>query len=146
MKHATRASGLRRPRRFQGDCSMSHAFTAVHDVLKSYFDSLYFCDVETLERVFHPKAIYATADETPLLYRTMAEYAPVVAARQSPASRNERRRDHVDGIDFAGENTAFARVRCSIGARDFVDFLTLVRTDGQWRIIAKVFQIIEREK
>lgn len=92
-----------------------------------------------------PKAIYATADETPLLYRTMAEYVPIVADRQSPASRKEARRDHIDTIEIAGENTAVARVRCSIGNRDFVDFLTLVRTDGRWRIIAKVFQIIERQ-
>jgi hypothetical protein len=75
----------------------------------------------------------------------MEEYVPVVAARQSPASRNEPRRDYIDAIEVAGENTAFARVRCSIGSRDFVDFLTLVRTDGAWRIIAKVFQIIERK-
>jgi len=121
------------------------AFQDICALLQDYFDALYFCDVEKLERVFHPQAIYATADETPLLYRTMAEYVPVVAARQSPASRNEARRDHIDAIDIAGDNTAVARVRCSIGSRDFVDFLTLVRTDGQWRIIAKVFQIIERQ-
>ncbi|AOF89851.1 nuclear transport factor 2 family protein [Sinorhizobium sp. RAC02] len=124
---------------------MSTAFQDIYALLQDYFDALYFCDVEKLQRVFHPSAIYATADETPLLYRTMAEYVPIVAARQSPASRNEARRDHVDAIDIAGENTAVARVRCSIGARDFVDFLTLVRTDGQWRIIAKVFQILERQ-
>lgn len=121
------------------------AFRDICAVLQDYFDALYFCDVEKLERVFHLQAIYATADETPFLYRTMAEYVPVVASRQSPASRNEARRDHIDAIDIAGDNTAMARVRCSIGSRDFVDFLTLVRTDGQWRIIAKVFQIIERQ-
>ena len=74
----------------------------------------------------------------------MEEYVPVVAARQSPASRGEERRDHIDAIDLAGENTALARVRCSIGTRDFVDFLTLVRVEDEWRIIAKVFQIVER--
>ena len=124
---------------------MTAAFQDISAVLTDYFDALYFCDVEKLQRVFHPKAIYATADETPLLYRTMEEYVPVVAARQSPASRGEPRRDHIDAISLAGEDTAVARVRCSIGTRDFVDFLTLVRTDGLWRIIAKVFQIIERE-
>lgn len=125
---------------------MSSAFHDITIVLQDYFDALYFCDTNRLQRVFHPRAIYATADETPLLYRTMEEYVPVVAARQSPASRNETRRDHIDAIDLAGENTAFARVRCSIGQRDFVDFLTLVRSDGHWRIIAKVFQIIERQQ
>jgi hypothetical protein len=118
------------------------AFNDVLHVITTYFDSLYECDVEKLGSVFHPKALYATADECPFLHRSMEEYFPVVAARQSPASRGEPRRDYVDEIQFAGENTAFARVRCSIGERDFVDFLTLVRVDGRWQIIAKVFQII----
>ena len=125
---------------------MTSALTDICEVLQDYFDALYFCDVDKLQSVFHPRAIYATADETPLLYRTMEEYVPVVAARQSPASNNEARRDYVDAVDLAGENTAAARVRCSIGQRDFVDFLTLVRTDGRWRIIAKVFQIIEHQQ
>jgi len=121
-------------------------FNAVTGVLETYFDGLHHADPERLAAIFHPKAIYATADETPMLYRTMDEYFPVVASRISPALSGEPRRDMVDGIEFAGENTAVARVRCSIGSRDFVDFLTLVRIDGAWRIIAKVFQIIERKR
>lgn len=121
-------------------------FQDILQVLNKYFDALYECDVEKLSFVFHPQAIYATADETPFLYRTMEDYLPVVAARQSPASRGEPRRDYVDEIQFAGENTAFTRVRCSIGERDFVDFLTLVRVNNRWQVIAKVFQIINPNK
>ena len=124
---------------------MTPAAIDIRRLLQDDFDALYFCDVGKLRAVFHPKAIYASADETPMLYRTLEDYASVVAVRQSPASRGEVRRDHVDAIDLAGANTAVARVRCSIGPRDFVDFLTLVRTEGRWRIIAKVFQIIERQ-
>lgn len=120
-------------------------FDAVTGVLEIYFDGLYHADIERLGNAFHPKAIYATADETPLLYRTMDEYFPVVAKRTSPASRNEPRCDVIESIEFAGENTAFARVRCSIGTKDFIDFLTLVRIDGAWRIMAKIFQITEHE-
>lgn len=122
---------------------MTTALADIGVVLRDYFDALYFCDVAKLQRVFHPKAIYATADESPLLYRTMPEYMPVVAARQSPASRGESRKDHIDMIEIAGENTAMAGVRCSIRSRDYVDFLTLVRTDGRWQIMSKIFQIIE---
>jgi hypothetical protein len=120
------------------------AFAAVTGVLETYFDGLYHADIERLGAAFHPKAIYATADEIPLLYRTMDEYFPVLAKRVSPASRNEPRGDVIESIEFAGENTAFARVRCSIGAKDFIDCLTLVRTDSEWRIIAKIFHITER--
>jgi len=120
-------------------------FAAITGLLETYFDGLYHADIERLGIAFHPKAIYATADETPLLYRTMDEYFSGVAKRVSPASRDESRRDVIESIEFAGENTAFARVRCSIGTKDFIDFLTLVRTDGAWRIMAKIFQITERE-
>jgi len=120
-------------------------FAAITSVLQTYFDGLYYADTDRLALAFHPKAIYVTADETPLLYRAMGEYFSVVAKRESPASRAEHRRDAIDSIEFAGDNTAFARVRCSIGSRDFTDFLTLVRADGAWRIIAKVFQITERK-
>ena len=120
-------------------------FAAISGVLGTYFDGLYHADSVKLATVFHPKAIYATADETPMLYRTMDEYFPVVAKRVSPASRDETRRDVIEAIEFAGQNTAFARVRCSIGTKDFVDFLTLVRTDWEWRIISNIFQITERE-
>ena len=121
------------------------SFSEVHELLNQYFDTLYYCDIQKFDVVFHPQAIYATADEAPLLYRSMPAYREVIAQRRSPASRNEQRRDVVDSIEFAGDNTAFARVRCSIGERDFVDILSLVRTEGRWHIIAKIFQIIEKQ-
>jgi len=97
-------------------------FRGVSEILKLYFDALYYCDTGKLTIAFHPKALYATADESLLLYRTMEEYSSVVTARESGASRGEARRDVIEGIEFAGENTAFARVRCSIGSRNFRDF------------------------
>lgn len=124
---------------------MTSRFEQVEALLRDYFDALYHCDVNLLTRVFHSRAVYATADEAPPLIRSMDEYFPVVAARESPASRCETRRDFIDAIEFAGENTAFARVRCSIGSRDFVDFLTLIRCN-EWRIISKVFQIKQNDQ
>ncbi len=121
------------------------AFAAVQAVLQTYFDGLYYSDTRRLDAVFHRRAIYATGDETPALYRSMEEYLPIVAERQAPASRAEARQDVIDAIEFAGNNTALARVRCAIGRRRYVDFLTLVREQGRWQIIAKVFQIIDQD-
>ena len=118
-------------------------FSGVNETLNIYFDALYYCDTEKLAIAFHPKAIYATADETPFLYRTMEEYFAIVTAREPGASRGEVRRDGINGIEFAGKNTAFARVRCSIGPQNFIDFLTLVRLENRWQIMSKIFQITE---
>lgn len=115
----------------------------IEKILGDYFDALHNSDAELLSKVMHPKAIYASADEQPLLYRTMDEYLPTVAARASPASRKEARHDLVESISVAGDRTAHARVRCAIGPRRFVDFLSLIYVEGRWQIIAKVFQIID---
>ncbi|ACT58733.1 nuclear transport factor 2 family protein [Hirschia baltica] len=120
-------------------------FAAIEKVLLDYFDMLYFCDVEILDRVFHPQALYATADEKPALFRSKDEYRSVIATRQSPASRHEIRKDKIEKIELAGENTAFVRARCSIGQRDFIDFLTFIYTDGEWQIISKVFHFTDRK-
>lgn len=122
---------------------MASAFADIERLLRQYFDALYYCDTEKLMTVFHPLAIYATADEKTFLYRTMDEYRPVIERRVSPASRGEARRDIIHSIEQAGKNTALARVGCMIGSRHFVDFLSLVRIGGEWKIISKVFQIIE---
>ena len=122
---------------------MSH-LAEVEALLGRYFDALYTSDAKALGEVMHPQAVYATADEDPPLVRDMPAYLPIVAARQSPQSRGETRRDIIDSISLAGSNTAFAQVRCSIGTRDFMDYLSLVREAGTWRIIAKVFHFKER--
>lgn len=117
----------------------AHAYAQVAEALQDYFDGLYHGDTQRLGRVLHPQAVYATAVPAEPLVLRMDEYLPIVAARPSPASRGEARRDRVLSIGFAGPVTAMATVECSIGPKDYTDLLTLIRADGAWRIIAKVF-------
>jgi hypothetical protein len=130
---------------------MDDRYAAVVAVLQTYFDGLYHSDTGRLGQVFHPRAHYVTATEGatdgpgPLLL-TMEEYFPIVAARPSPAGRGEARHDRIVSLEFAGPVTAFARVECAIGPKFFTDFLTLIRTDGRWQIIAKVFHYELREE
>jgi hypothetical protein len=114
-------------------------FADVVRVLSEYFDGLHHSDTSILKRVFHPAAQYACATDGSLLQLRMDDYFPIVDARPSPASRGEARTDRILSIDFAGPVTAFARVECSIAPKAFTDFLTLVKLDGRWQILAKVF-------
>ncbi|RVU34957.1 nuclear transport factor 2 family protein [Hwanghaeella grinnelliae] len=118
---------------------MSPDFDGVTETLNNYFDGLYHSDTEILGRVFHPQARYVCATAPDLVNLGMDEYFPVVDKREPPAARGEKRQDAIQSIDFAGPNTAVARVNCAIGERYFTDFLSLIRTDDGWRIIAKVF-------
>ena len=120
-------------------------FEAVTRVVGEYLDGLYHSDTTRLARVFHPMAQYVSVTEGTLLYRTMAEYFPVVDARPAPAARGEARADRIVSIDFAGPVTARAVVNCAIGTRYFTDYLTFIKLDGRWQVISKVFHFEERE-
>ncbi len=122
------------------------ALHEVRDLLGRYFDGLYRSDSELLASVFHPAAVYATATEEPFVRLSMAEYLPIVAGRESPASRGEVRTDAIESIEFAGPTTALARVQCSIGPKQFTDLLSLVRVGARWQIIAKVFHFDVTDK
>ncbi len=111
----------------------------VSDVLMNYFDGLYHSDATRLKDVFHPKAHYVCATDGALQYLTMDEYFPIVEARTSPKQNGEVRRDRIISIKQAGPATAIAHVECSIGVKLFSDFLTLIRLNGKWQIISKVF-------
>ena len=114
-------------------------FTSIQSVLQRYFDGLYHGDTRRLAAVFHRGALYATAvGDQPIVWR-MDEYFPVVDARPAPAASGQARTDRVLSIERVGPVTALAKVACSIGPRHFTDLLTLVRVDGRWQIIAKVF-------
>jgi hypothetical protein len=118
---------------------MTSAWGEVEAVLARYFDGLYQSDKGILQGVFHPDALYACATGDTLMTLRMDEYFRLVDQRPSPASRGQARTDCIVGIEFAGPVTALARVQCSILPKHFTDLLTLLRVDGRWQVIAKVF-------
>lgn len=114
-------------------------FAEITAAMTDYFDGLYLSDTARLGRVFHPAAQYICASDGTLTRLSMEEYFPIVNVRPSPASRSEPRADRILSIEFAGPVTALVRAECAIGPRRFTDFLTFIRLDDEWRIIAKVF-------
>lgn len=118
---------------------MQQDYHDIVSVLERYSDGLYRCDTSLLKTAFHPQAQYFTASDGKLLHLDMAAYFPIVEARTSPESRGEPYQFAIDSIELAGPVTAFARMRCTMLQRRYIDFLTLIQIDGEWRIIAKVF-------
>ncbi len=116
---------------------------AIVQVLSEYLDGLYHSDTTRLRRVLHPQALYASASDGTLLVRDMPTYFPIVDARPSPDSLGQARADRIVSIDFAGPVTAIARVECVVQPRHFIDLLTMVRLDGRWWILSKVFHFDE---
>jgi Putative lumazine-binding len=113
-------------------------FTIV-DLLKRYYDALYRCDTALLATVFHASAQYFTASSGELLHLDMHSYFPIVEQRISPETSGDPYTFSIDSIEFGGAVTAIARMRSSMLGKDFIDLLTLIQLEGEWKIIAKVF-------
>ncbi len=127
---------------------MSDGFTdasiaEITGLLQDYFDGLYDGDLDTFARVFHPNAhLYASDGET-LTDWPRSEYFDIIRARPSAREQGLARHDRILSIHKAGPNTALATVNCAIPPRYFTDYLTLLRSDGEWRIISKTFHVDE---
>ncbi|MFK4048495.1 nuclear transport factor 2 family protein [Acinetobacter venetianus] len=116
------------------------AIVEIHSQLQKYFDALYFCDVNKLNDVFHPDAIYINATDEPILKLDMQNYFAMVSQRISPASKHEARQDKIISIHLLNDQLAVAHVECVISPKYFYDALTFVFDHGEWKIMAKVFQ------
>jgi Putative lumazine-binding len=114
-------------------------YFAIVDLLKRYYDALYRCDTALLASVFHASAQYFTASSGELLHLDMPSYFPIVEQRISPESSGESYAFSIESIEFAGAVTAIARMHSSMLGKDFIDFLSLIQLEGEWKIIAKVF-------
>ena len=123
---------------------MGHSLNDVTDTLSDYFDGVHESSEEKLRRAFHPLAHVYSMSEGAVADLDLDAFVARVTSRQSAASQNEPRTDRIVAVDFSGPDSALAKVELSIPGIDFVDFLSLMRVDGRWRIIAKTYHAIPR--
>jgi 4-oxalocrotonate tautomerase len=108
-------------------------------LLGRYLDALYDADADLLGRVFHPAALYITADGDEVVARSMDEYLPIVASRTSPRSVGQLRDDRLVSLSLVAPNIAVAVVESRLGNVDYTDAITMLAVGGHWCIASKVF-------
>lgn len=108
-------------------------------LVSKYCDGLYTCDTDILGDVFHQHALYATVSGGETLTLSMDKYFPIVESRTPPASSSDPRSEEIISIDIVGGNTALVKLTCSFFQKNYTDFLTLIKENGKWLIISKVF-------
>lgn len=121
-----------------------HQVSELTNAIKLYFDSLYFCDTDMLNRVFHPASSLFDGDEGTLFVESIESFSADVAGRTSPASKNQEREDEILSIDFLSPLSATVKIRLRAHQNVFVDHLGFVLTEDGWRIVSKIWHL-ERE-
>lgn len=112
-------------------------FDAVQAVLDMYCTAGARGDIPAVQKIFHETAVMngcrAGADEVVLgpIDALWALYEEV-----GPAPETEV---HADVLDIAGDIAVGRIVIKNWHGRDFVDYHELMRIDGEWKIVAKIY-------
>lgn len=113
---------------------------AIEVVIQTYLDGLYEGNADKLATAFHPtSALTSISADGALVIVPRAQWFDAVKSRPSPAKTGLTRHDHVLTVDLAGPTMAFVKLKCAIPPRFFTDQLNLLKTEGRWQIVQKVF-------
>ncbi|MEM5446094.1 MULTISPECIES: nuclear transport factor 2 family protein [Paraburkholderia] len=115
----------------------------IQQALQIYFDVMYECDLEKFDLVFHPASSLFTMKDGEFNLRPCAQYRAEIATRKPPKSMLQPRVDDILQIGVLSSEIAFAQVRVRIFEKIFVDNLNLLKFEGRWMIVAKIFHHAE---
>lgn len=108
----------------------------VEAAVQLYFQGHATGDGGYFRRAFHPDAYLFWVDNGKLAKRSSEEFA--AGATGKPADDEARRVRRIAMIDIAG-NAAIAKVDLAYPTMHFVDYLSLLKIDGRWVIVDKIF-------
>ena len=121
--------------------SKSGSIVEIEKVIRTYFDLLYKGNKDLIETVFLPEANVYSLSNGKIVKIDMDCFRKRIAERQSPESIGEKRDDKIILIDISSPTTAMVKVKCNILHNNYIDYLSLFKVSGKWRIISKVFHM-----
>ena len=116
-------------------------FAAITAILQSYFDGLHHANVDKLASAFHPDAWL----KAPGVRRSLHQWLTDVASRPVPAELNRPFAFEILSIDVV-QDQAMAKINCPLFDFNYVDFLGLLKEQGQWLIVSKMYTDIKAEQ
>lgn len=113
---------------------------AVRAVIQSYVDACSRGDVLALRALFHPDAAMSGYLVDSLVTGSPESFFDAVAANPPPADSGLRYEAVIEGVNVSGRTaTAVLREQGYLGL-NFVNQFQLLDIDGQWHIVAKLFE------
>jgi hypothetical protein len=93
-------------------------------------------DGEYFRRAFHPAARIEGNRDGKLWSRTREEFA--AGAPGKPAEDEALRKRRIVSVDVV-DDAAFAKIELDYPKVKFTDYMTLLKVDGEWKIMSKVY-------
>ncbi|XPF95568.1 nuclear transport factor 2 family protein [Colwellia sp. RE-S-Sl-9] len=109
-------------------------FMNIMALIQCYFDGLYYGDVDKLTSIFHNDAWL----KSPGLRLSKKEWLANVATRPIPADLKAEFAFKLLSIDVIHDQ-ASVKVECPLFDYHYIDFLGLLKENGNWLIVNKMF-------
>lgn len=109
-------------------------FAIITDIAQQYFDGLYNGDVATLTSIFHSDAWL----KAPGIRRSVTEWLSDVANRPTPKAQGRPYEFKMLCLDIV-QDQAMVKIQCPLFDFNYIDFLGLLKEDGQWLIVNKMY-------
>jgi hypothetical protein len=114
---------------------------AIEQTIQTYFDGLYEGDADKLGSVFHASSALTWDNGGKIGVLPRDAWCDAVRKRPSPKSQGLARDDAILLLDQSGPTTALVKVKCQMPPRYFIDYLNLVKEDGRWLIVQKIYAV-----
>jgi hypothetical protein len=108
----------------------------VRAALNAYIEGHATGQADAFRRAFYPEARMLNAKDGHFVKTEIADF--IARAPGKPAADEDQRRRTIDFIDIVGD-AAIARLTLTYPEVPFTDYMTLLKIDGEWRIVSKVF-------
>lgn len=113
----------------------------IEAAVQRYFDVLYTCDLTLFDSLFHPACHLFTVSDGAETLLTVQAYRDILSKRESPQQQGAPREEAVLGVQALSPHIAMVQVRVRVGAKVFRDHLHFIRSNGQWRLAAKLYTL-----
>jgi hypothetical protein len=120
--------------------NFDEAEPAIKQLISDYFDVLHFQDMDLFDKVFHKDCVLYSAQGGEISIRPYAIYREAVANRKSPAGLGNARNDQVLLFDQISPTLALVKPQLEMYGGVMQDYLNIVFIDGQWWVLAKMWE------
>ena len=112
---------------------------SVIGLIESYFDGVYYADSKKLKAIFHSDAYLKAPDQR----RDLSTWLEDVESREIPYELGLPYDFKILSIEII-QDQAMVKVDCPLFDHLYVDFLGLLKEQGDWKIVNKMYTDLRR--
>jgi Putative lumazine-binding len=127
----------------RGSAAQDAEEAAVRAAIEHYFRGHATGQGEHFRKVFHPDSRLFAVRDGKFWTLTSEEYA--ARAPGKPAADEAQRKRWVERVDISG-NAAVAKVVLDYPAVRFTDYMSMLKIDGEWKIVNKTFHAEQKQR